>query len=397
MLLGVTTEDFIPSDHPIRRVRGLIDEVLLALSPQLTAMYAPSGRRSIPPEHLIKATLLMALYSIRSERQFCERLQYDLLFKWFLGLNITDAAFDHSSFSKNRQRLLQHDLAQGLLGEVVREARQRRLISEDHFSIDGTLLQAWASQKSVRPRDEQDPPTGDGGRNQGVDFHGQRRTNETHVSTTDPEAMLARKGRGQESRLAYAGHVLMENRNGIILDLLVTQATGTAERDAAIQLLDRRRLPRKRMTLAGDKGYEPGPSPRRYANAKSHRMSPRIRPTAGAQSTGGRPGMPAMRSVNGCASASKNASAGSRQPAKDASSGTSAKPRTSSGQPSPPSPLTSSAWQTWRPRQPNQQTAKIRTAGPASHPDKARRRYLPPLGPHSLSSPSPRAASGHHP
>ena len=256
MLLGVTTEDFIPSDHPIRRVRRLIDEVLLALSPQLTAMYAPSGRRSIPPEHLIKATLLMALYSIRSERQFCERLQYDLLFKWFLGLNITDAAFDHSSFSKNRQRLLQHDLAQGLLGEVVREARQRRLISEDHFSIDGTLLQAWASQKSVRPRDEQDPPTGDGGRNQSVDFHGQRRTNETHVSTTDPEAMLARKGRGQESRLAYAGHVLMENRNGIILDLLVTQATGTAERDAAIQLLDRRRLPRKRVTLAGDKGYD---------------------------------------------------------------------------------------------------------------------------------------------
>ena len=256
MLLGVTTEDFIPPDHPIRRVRKLIDDVLVALSPKLTAMYAPTGRHSTPPEHLIKATLLMAFYSIRSERQFCERLQYDLLFKWFLGLNISDDAFDHSTFSKNRQRLLKHDLAQGLLGEVVREARQRKLISEDHFTVDGTLLQAWASQKSVRPRNEEGPPPGDGGRNQSVDFHGQRRRNETHASPTAPEAKLARKGRGQETRLAYAGHIFMENRNGIILDLLVNQATGTAERDAAIEMLDRRKPPRKRTTLAGDKGYD---------------------------------------------------------------------------------------------------------------------------------------------
>jgi transposase len=256
MLMGVTTEDFIPEDHPIRRVRKLIDEVLSALSPQLTAMYAPGGRHSIPPEHLIKATLLMALYSIRSERQFCERLQYDLLFKWFLGLNITDDAFDHSTFSKNRSRLLAHGLAEGLLGEVVREARKRRLISEDHFSVDGTLLQAWASQKSVRPRDEEEPPAAGAGGNRDVDFHGQRRTNETHVSTTDPEARLARKARGQETRLAYAGHILMENRNGLIIDLLVTPATGTAEREAALVMLDRRPLPRSRATLAGDKGYD---------------------------------------------------------------------------------------------------------------------------------------------
>jgi transposase len=257
MLFGVTTEEFIPADHPIRKVRKLVDEVLGTLSPQLTAMYAPAGRHSVPPEHLIKATLLMALYSIRSERQFCERLQYDLLFKWFLGLNVTDAAFDHSTFSKNRKRLLEHDLAEGLLGEVIREARKRRLISEDHFSVDGTLLQAWASQKSVRPRDEQDPPTGGvSGRNPDIDFHGQQRTNETHVSTTDPEAMLARKARGQEARLSYAGHILMENRNGLILDLLVTRATGTAERDSALVMLDRRRLPRKRVTLAADKGYD---------------------------------------------------------------------------------------------------------------------------------------------
>ncbi len=199
----------------------------------------------------------MALYSIRSERQFCERLQYDLLFKWFLGLTITDPAFDHSTFSKNRKRLLEHDLARALLGEVVRQARQRRLISEDHFSVDGTLLQAWASQKSVRRRDEQDPP-GDGGagRNPEVDFHGHQRTNATHVSTTDPEAMLAKKARGQEARLSYAGHILMENKNGLILDLLVTPATGTAEREAALVMLDRRRLPRKRVTLAADKGYD---------------------------------------------------------------------------------------------------------------------------------------------
>ena len=262
MLFGVTTEDFIPADHPIRRIRKLVDEVLAALSPQLTAMYAPDGRHSVPPEHLIKATLLMAFYSIRSERQFCERLQYDLLFKWFLGLNITDAAFDHSTFSKNRKRLLEHDLSEQLLGEVVREARKRRLISEEHFSVDGTLLQAWASQKSVRPRpsgEGDDPPATGGGKNPEVNFHGQRRTNETHVSTTDPEARLAKKARGQETKLSYSGHILMENRNGLILDLLVTTATGTAERDGALVMLDRRSCQagaRRRVTLAGDKGYD---------------------------------------------------------------------------------------------------------------------------------------------
>jgi transposase len=259
MLMGVTTEDFIPSNHPVRRIRALVDELLVALSPQLTAMYAPDGRYSIPPEHLIKATLLMAFYSIRSERQFCERLQYDLLFKWFCGLNITDPAFDHSTFSKNRKRLLDHGLAEALLGEVVREARKRRLISEDHFSVDGTLLQAWASHKSVRPRDEPDPPSGEGGgsaKNREADFRGEKRTNETHVSATDPEALFARKGSGQEARLSYTGHILMENRNGLILDFLVTQATGTAERDAALVMLDRRRLPRKRVTLAADRGYD---------------------------------------------------------------------------------------------------------------------------------------------
>ena len=256
MLFGVTTEDFVPADHPIRKIRRLVDGVLAELSPQLTTLYAEGGRHSVPPEHLIKASLLMALYSIRSERQFCERLQYDLLFKWFLGLNITDRAFNHSTFSKNRQRFMAHGLAEGLLGEVVREARQRRLISEDHFSVDGTLLQAWASQKSVRPRDKQEPPSSGGAKNPEVDFHGQQRTNETHVSSTDPEARLAKKARGQEARLSYAGHLLTDNRSGLILDVLVTPATGTAEREAALAMLDRQDLSRRRATLAADRGYD---------------------------------------------------------------------------------------------------------------------------------------------
>ena len=194
MLLGVTVEEFIPANHPIRRIRKLTDQVLAELSPQLSAMYSKIGRPSVPPEHLIKASLLMALYSIRSERQFCDRLHYDQLFKWFLGLTLTEPAFDATSFTKNRQRLLAQEIALAVLAAVVREARRRKLISEDHFSVDWTLLQAWASLKSVRPRDEQEPPHGGAGRNPDVDFKGQQRANDTHVSTTDPQALLARRG-----------------------------------------------------------------------------------------------------------------------------------------------------------------------------------------------------------
>jgi transposase len=256
MLLGVSVEEFIPANHPIRRIRELTDQVLAELSPRLAAMYSSIGRPSVPPEHLIKASLLMALYSIRSERQFCERLQYDLLFKWFLGLTILEPAFDATSFTKNRQRLLHQEIGLSVLAEVVREARRRKLISEDHFSVDGTLLQAWASLKSVRPRDEHEPPQGGAGRNPDVDFKGQQRANATHVSTTDPQARLARKGHGQETKLCYAGHLLTENRNGLILGVLVTEATGTAEREAALRLLDERLTPRKRVTLGADKGYD---------------------------------------------------------------------------------------------------------------------------------------------
>lgn len=276
MLLGVTTDEFVPERHPIRRIRPIVDEALAELAPELGRMYSAIGRPSIPPEHLVKASLLMALYSIRSERQFCERLQDDLLFKWFLGLNIIDPAFDHSTLSKNRERFLRDDIALALLGAVTREAQRRKLVSEDHFSVDGTLLQAWASLKSVRPRDEEPPAGGGGGRNPDVDFRGQARRNDTHVSTTDPEARLARKGNGQETRLSFAGHVIMENRSGLILDILVTQADGRAEREAS-RPGDAR--PPSRACQAGDAGSRQGVRHLRFCGrAQSPQRSSRISP-----------------------------------------------------------------------------------------------------------------------
>lgn len=217
-------------------------------------MYADLGRPSIPPEHLLKACLLIALYSIRSERQFCERLQYDLLFKWFLDLNIMDTAFDASSFSKNKERLLEHQVAREFLGAVVTQARRQSLLSEDHFTVDGTLLEAWASLKSFRPKDGGDAPKS-GDSNPSIDFHGEHRTNDTHQSTTDPEARLAKKGAGQEARLCFAGHLLMENRSGLVVDVKLTTATGTAERDTTLEMLGK--VPGKhRITVGADKGYD---------------------------------------------------------------------------------------------------------------------------------------------
>jgi transposase len=253
MLSSLTPEQLVPQDHPIRHIKPIVDRALSELSPTFNRMYAETGRPSVPPEHLLKGCLLIALYSIRSERQFCERLQYDLLFKWFLDLNIMDPAFDASTFSKNKERLLEHRVARQFLGEVIAEARRRRLLSEDHFSVDGTLLEAWASMKSFRPRDG-DESRG-GGKNPEVDFRGERRVNATHGSTTDPAARLARKGRGKEARLCFAGHVLMENRAGLVVDVIVSKATGTAEREAALEMLDR--LPgTRRITVGADKGYD---------------------------------------------------------------------------------------------------------------------------------------------
>ena len=269
MLFGVTPDQLVPADHPIRRIKAIVEPALTALSPTFAQMYAASGRPSIPPEHLLKASLLIALYSVRSERQFCERLQYDLLFKWFLDLNITDPAFDASTFSKNRARLLAHDVAAAFFDAVLDEARRRQLLSDEHFTVDGTLLDSWASMKSFKPKlaadaspdqagDEAggDPPVGGGGRNPDVDFHGQQRSNATHASTTDPDARLLRKGKGKPAQLCVMGHVLMENRNGLVVDVLVTHATGTAEREAALQMLDRRPAPQRAGTLGGDKGYD---------------------------------------------------------------------------------------------------------------------------------------------
>jgi len=254
MLSALTPDDLVPQDHPIRRIKPIVDQALKELSPTFNRMYADVGRPSIPPEHLLKSSLLIALYSIRSERQFCERLQYDLLFKWFLDLNIMDPAFDASSFSKNKARLLEHRVAREFLVAVVVEARRRKLLSEDHFSVDGTLLEAWASLKSIHPKDGGGPRK-PGERNPDVDFHGQSRTNDTHCSSTDPEARLARKGMGKEAKLCFAGHVLMENRNGLVVDVTVTGATGTAERDTALDMIDK--VPgSRRITLGADKGYD---------------------------------------------------------------------------------------------------------------------------------------------
>lgn len=254
MLTTLQPGDLIPADHPIRRIRGVVDAVLDELDGEFDVMYANSGRPSVPPEALLKATILMAMYSIRSERAFCERLNYDLLFKWFLDLPIDAKAFDASTFSKNRQRLLDHDIADLFFEAVVRQAKLRRYVSSDHFSVDGTLLEAWASHKSFQPKDG--PQTPLPGRNAEVDFHGQRRTNETHASTTDPEARMARKSFATAAKLSYAGHLLMEHRNALLVDIELTQATGYAERETALEMLARLPATKRRRTVAGDKAYD---------------------------------------------------------------------------------------------------------------------------------------------
>ncbi len=254
MLSSLTPDQLVPRGHPIRHIKPIVDNALRELSPTFNRMYAEMGRPSIPPEHLLKACLLIAFYSIRSERQFCERLQYDLLFKWFMDINIMDPAFDASTFSKNKQRLLEHRVAHEFLGAVVADARRRKLLSEDHFTVDGTLLEAWASLKSFRPKDDGEA-TGTGGKNPMVNFHGEQRTNATHESATDQEARLARKGAGKEAKLCFAGHVLMENRTGLVVEVAVTRATGTAERETALDMLEN--IPgSQRITVGADKGYD---------------------------------------------------------------------------------------------------------------------------------------------
>jgi transposase len=250
-------EDRIPGDHPLRRIKAQADQALRELGPAFTAMYAERGRPSIPPEALLKSQLLIALYSVRSDRLFCEQLEYNLLYRWFLDLTPEAPAFDPSTFSKNRERLLAQDVARQFFDAVVRQARAAGLLSDDHFSVDGTLIEAWASLKSFKRKagGPETPPPDDPG-NPTVDFHGERRSNKTHQSTTDPEARLLRHGAGREARLCFAGHVLMENRHGLCVDLAVTAATGTTEPAAAVALLARQARKRVRpQTLGADKGY----------------------------------------------------------------------------------------------------------------------------------------------
>ena len=258
VMLFITPDQKVPRDHPIRAIKAIVDRALTSLSPVFNQMYSKRGRPSIPPEHLLKASLLIALYSVRSERQFCERLEYDLLFKWFLDQNIDTPAFDASTFSKNRQRLLDNDVAGQFFGAVLEEARRRELLSDEHFTVDGTLLEAWASMKSVQPKDKDGGGPRGGFKNPDVDYRGEQRRNDTHASTTDPAARLMRKGLGKETKLCFMGHVLMENRNGLIVDIDLTQATGRAEREAALVMLDRLARKKRRLTLGADKGYDTG-------------------------------------------------------------------------------------------------------------------------------------------
>ena len=256
MLSSLSPEDLIPADHPIRRIRKVVDVVLAELDGEFDVMYAGSGRRSVPPETLLKATVLMALYSMRSERAFCERLNYDLLFKWFLDLPINAKAFDATTFTKNRDRLLDHEIADRFFAAVVGQAKLRRYLSSEHFSVDGTLLEAWASHKSFQPKDKPGRKPPSAGRNAEVSFHGERRSNDTHQSTTDPEARMARKSNATAAKLCYTGHLLMEHRNALLVDAELTEATGYAERATALEMLERLPPKQRRRTIAGDKGYD---------------------------------------------------------------------------------------------------------------------------------------------
>ena len=258
MLSSLSTEDLIPADHPIRRIREVVDQVLAEMDSMFEAMYSTQGRPSVPPEALLKSTVLTAMSSMRSERAFCERLNYDMLFKWFLDLPIDAPSFDASTFSKNRQRLLDQNIADEFFAAVVRQAKLRPYMSSDHFSVDGTLLEAWASHKSFKPKNP-DTDSGVGGpkgRNTEVGWHGQKRSNDTHESTTDPEAMLYRNPNNTAANLCYAGHLLIEHRNGLIVDADLTKATGYAERDCAKDMLGRLPKSKRRRTVAGDKNYD---------------------------------------------------------------------------------------------------------------------------------------------
>ena len=250
----IDLEDRVPSSHPLRTIRSIVNDVLASLSSDFEVMYSSMGRPSIPPEQLLRALLLQAFYTIRSERQLMEQLDFNILFRWFVGIGMDDPVWDASTFCKNRDRLLEAEVSSKLLTGVVEHKKVRRLLSRDHFSVDGTLIEAWASAKSFRPKNTEHDGGSDGG-NADRNFHGQKRRNDTHASTTDPEARLYRKGNGRESKLCFMGHALMENRNGLAIGVMVTQANGTAERVAALELVARY-TKKSRITLGADKAYD---------------------------------------------------------------------------------------------------------------------------------------------
>src|SRR5262252_2834235 len=251
----IDLEKRVRADHPLRVFRQIVNAALKSLSGEFARLYSPIGRESIPPERLMRALLLQAFYSIRSERQLVERIDYDLLFRWFVGLGIEDTVWDATTFTKNRDRLLAGEVAAKFLIAVLSQDKVKRLLSSEHFSVDGTLLEAWASPKSFRPKDGSGEPPGPG-RNGAHDFHGERRQNTTHTSTTDPDARLFRKGPGKEARLCFMGHALMENRNGLIVGAVATRASGHAEHLAALHLMEPHGGRATAVTLGADKAYD---------------------------------------------------------------------------------------------------------------------------------------------
>ena len=272
MFSYISAENRVPEDHPLRAIRAMVDLALCNMGPQFDAMYAKLGRPSIAPEKLLRALLLQVLYTVRSERMLMEQLNYNLLFRWFVGMNIDDPVWDVTVFTKNRERLLAAEIAKTLFAEVLAQARSCDLLSTEHFTVDGTLIEAWASHKSFKRKDGSDQQTPDDPGNPTVDFHGERRSNATHQSTTDPEARLARKGPGKEAKLSYAGHVLMENRNGIAVNACVNLAEGRAEVEAAVAMVEE--IPgQQRVTLGGDKAYD---SKEFVQEMRDHQVTPHI-------------------------------------------------------------------------------------------------------------------------
>jgi transposase len=253
MWTTLSPEDAVPPDHPLRPIRTMVNTILSDLSPEFSKIYAKRGRPSIPPEKLLRALLLQIFFSIRSEPMLLEQLRYNLLFRWFVGLGMDDPIWDVSSFSKNRSRFLDGAISAKFFAAVVAKARGANLLSDEHFTVDGTLIEAWASYKSIKPKDGDDGRTG-GARNREVDFRGTSRHYDTHVSATDRDARMFKKSRGARVMLGYLGHVLMENRNGLVVNTRVTHATGTAEREAALEMLSEQR--RSKVTLGADKGYD---------------------------------------------------------------------------------------------------------------------------------------------